>query len=518
MSAEASPLTTPTSRSLEGVSAWVHQWAITNPAGRAFTVVGGESITWSQLERRVQRLAVDLLARGIRAGERVGCLHSNSPEYLVTLHAVARIGAVFVPVNHRYAPRELRFVVEHAGMSLLVVGEQFEDLVARSEVVVPLMTRADWLALEGTAAPAAAADWDSPSWEDLGFLCYTSGSTGSPRAVELTHANFYWMSIDPILTHGIRSDDRMLTPLPLCYTGGMNSVMSLVHAGGELIVMDQFDAEHALEAIGEHGATLFHGVPVMAQRMARATGWERADLSSLRQARVGGAPVGLDLIETWLARGVAITQGYGLTESAGAGFQLHVRDCRRVGKAGRPSFYMDAKVVDGETLEEVATDVVGELLLRGPQIMRGYWNDPDATAATFDDGWLRTGDLVSRDDDGLFEVVGRSKELIITGGLNVYPPEVEAEVGTLPGVCEVAVFGIPSEEWGQIVVAVVWPEAGAEVTPEGIMQGSRAALADYKCPKAVHLAREPLPRTASGKILKRAILEQFTSTTGSGRS
>lgn len=505
----------PASRSLEGVSAWVQQWATINPSGRAFTVVGGESVTWSQLEDRVRRVARHLLARGIRAGDRVGCLHANSPEYVVTLHAVARLGAVFVPVNHRYAPRELRFVVEHAGMSLLVVGEQFEALVGESEVAVPLMTRSDWAALEDAAEPAAPASGGSPSWDDLGFLCYTSGSTGLPRAVELTHANFYWMSVDPILTHGIRSGDRLLTPLPLCYTGGMNAVMSLVHAGGELIVMDEFHADRALSAIEEHGATLFHGVPVMAQRMAAAEGWERADLSSLRQARVGGAPVSLDLIETWLARGVAITQGYGLTESAGAGFQLHVRDCRRVGKAGRTSFHMEARVVDGRTLEDVETGVVGELLLRGPQIMRGYWQDPEATAATFHEGWLRTGDLVRRDDDGLFEVAGRSKELIITGGLNVYPPEVEAVIGTLPGVAEVAVLGLPSDEWGQIVVAVVWPEPGAEVTPAGVVRGARAALADYKCPKAVHLAREPLPRTASGKILKRTVLEELTSPAGS---
>ncbi|MGY2872903.1 fatty-acyl-CoA synthase [Marmoricola sp. URHA0025 HA25] len=500
---------------VEGVSAWVRRWAEVNPKGVAVTVVGGASITWQALELRVRALAGHLHDRGVAAGDRVGCLLGSSIDHVVAVHATARIGAVFVPVNIRYAARELAFAVEHVEMALLVVGEEFEKLVADSGTSVPLSRPAEWPA-EPDPDPAVETSPAGPRWDDLGFLCFTSGSTGAPRAVQLTHAAFHWMTLDPILLHEIRASDRVITPLPLCYTGGLNALMTMAHAGGELIVIDRFDPEHALAAIERHGATIFHGVPVMAQRMAEAPAWSSTDLTSLRQARVGGAPVSVDLIETWLARGIAITQGYGLTESCGAGLQLHVRDCRRAGKAGRPSYAMSTRVVSRESGSDVEPGTVGELLLRGPQVMTGYWNDPVATEATFRDGWLATGDLVREDGDGLFEIVGRSKELIITGGLNVYPPEVEAALATLPGVVEVAVVGVPSEVWGQEVVAVVVTDPLRPTEPDEVINGCRSLIADYKCPKKVVITSEPLARTASGKVLKRVILDRLTARTEDG--
>jgi fatty-acyl-CoA synthase len=500
----------------EGVSAWVRRWADVDPQGTAVTIAGGDSISWLALELRVRALAAHLHESGLVAGDRLGCLLSSSIEYVVAVHATARIGAVFVPLNIRYAARELAFAVQHVDVALLVVGTEFEQLVADAGISIPLSHPADWPA-EAHLEPAVESSIAAPRWDDLGFLCFTSGSTGAPRAVELTHAAFHWMTLDPILLHEIRASDRLITPLPLCYTGGLNALMTMAHAGGELIVIDRFDPDEALAAIEAHRATIFHGVPVMAQRMADSPAWSSTDLTSLRQARVGGAPVSVDLIETWLARGIAITQGYGLTESCGAGLQLHVRDCRRAGKAGRPSYAVSTRVVGRETGWDVERGRVGELLLRGPQIMTGYWNDRTATEAAFRDGWLATGDLVREDDDGLFEIVGRSKELIITGGLNVYPPEVEAALATLPGVVEVAVVGVPSKTWGQEVVAVVVVDRERPVGADAVIDGCRRLIADYKCPKQVVVTSEPLARTASGKVLKRVVLERLTAPTEDGR-
>ena len=501
---------------VEGVSAWVRRWAEVNPEGVAVTVVGGASISWQALELRVRALAAHLRDRGVAPGDRVGCLLGSSIEYVVAVHATTRIGAVFVPVNIRYAARELAFAVQHVEMALLVVGDEFEQLVADAGISVPLSRPVDW-PRESDAEQAVEPWLAGPRWDDLGFLCFTSGSTGAPRAVQLTHAAFQWMTLDPILLHEIRASDRVITPLPLCYTGGLNALMTMAHAGGELIVIDRFDPDHALAAIERHRATIFHGVPVMAQRMAQSPAWSSTDLTSLRQARVGGAPVSVDLIETWLARGIAITQGYGLTESCGAGLQLHVRDCRRAGKAGRPSYAMSTRVVRRESGSDVEPGTVGELLLRGPQLMTGYWNDAAATEATFRDGWLATGDLVREDGDGFFEIVGRSKELIITGGLNVYPPEVEAALATLPGVADVAVVGLSSETWGQEVVAVVVADPLRPTDPDEVISGCRRLIADYKCPKKVVITSEPLARTASGKVLKRVVLDRLTARTEDGR-
>jgi fatty-acyl-CoA synthase len=313
--------------------------------------------------------------------------------------------------------------------------------------------------------------------------------------------------MDPILIHHYSHDDVMVSPMPLCFTGGLNVATALAHCGGELVLVSAFDADTVFDLIESCRATLFHGVPVMCHRMLDHPRWATADLSSLRLARTGAAPVSSGLMQGWLERGVPLTQGYGLTESAGAGFTLAPQDAHRFGKCGRPSFYAEVRLVapgSGEKEpagEAVPPGEVGEIVLRGPQVMRGYWKEPDATAQALRAGWLWTGDLAVADEDGFYEIAGRSKDLIITGGLNVYPAEVEHVLRAAPGVVDVAVVGVPSARWGEQVVAVV--VAG----PSGIDRGrvlahARGYLADYKCPKLVVVRTEPLARTASGKIVK----------------
>lgn len=250
----------------------------------------------------------------------------------------------------------------------------------------------------------------------------------------------------------------------------------------------------------------------MCERLVASARWESADLSSLRLARTGGAPVSSALMEAFAARGVALTQGYGLTESGGTGLTLHARESHNYGKAGRPSFCLDAKIVDPETGIQRAPGEVGEILLRGRQIMRGYWNEPEATASAIRNGWLWTGDLGTVDVDGLFAVTGRSKDLIITGGLNVYPGEVEHALTSLGCVAEAAVLGLPSSRWGEEVVALVILEEGATASELDVIEQCRRRLADYKCPKRVVIEPGPLPRTASGKVIKRDLAARLSAT------
>ena len=496
---------------LHGIHWWVRKWADLRGASPAVTC-DGEVVTWSELDRRVDVLALHLDFLGVGAGDRVGCLMPNCVEFIVALHAASRVGAIFVPLNIRYTTVELGFAVSHAGLAALAVDESFAGLVASAGLPLPadrVLWRARW---------PDGPRWDRASpagGDDDGFLLFTSGSTGTPRAVLHAQAAFLWTSMDPILIHHYSHDDVMVSPMPLCFTGGLNVATALAHCGGELVLISAFDADTAFDLIESRRATLFHGVPVMCQRLLDHPRWTTADLSSLRLARTGAAPVSSGLMQGWRERGIPLTQGYGLTETAGAGFTLAREDAHRYGKCGRPSFYAEVRLVAPDTAETVPAGEVGEILVRGPQVMRGYWKEPEATAKALRDGWLWTGDLAVADEDGIYEIVGRSKELIITGGLNVYPAEVEHVLRAAPGVDDAAVVGVPSARWGEEVVAVV--VAGpAGIDREQVLAHARRNLAGYKCPKSLVVRTEPLARTASGKVIKADVRRLALDAAGPG--
>lgn len=492
---------------MEGVDSWVRKWAVVNPGGGAVSH-RDRRLTWAELDRRVDVVAHRLRGLGVEPGDRVGCLMDNCPEFVETLNAVSRLGAVFVPLNVRYAAPELAFAADHVGMSLLVTQNSFDDLVRRSGVDVPVLRREEWPVDDDTAPRTHP----TVRWEDTGFLLFTSGTTGTPRAVEHAHEAFMWGSMDAVLIHSYDNSDVLVTPLPLCYTGGMNVVTSCAHAGAELVLAESADPGHLLDVLTNRRATLFHGVPTMCQRLVDHPEWPDADLSSLRLVRTGGAPVPAALMEAYAARDVALTQGYGLTESGGTGLTLPPWEAHRFGKAGRTSFHLEAKVVHPETGVDLPPGEVGEILLRGRQLMRSYWNEPEATAEAVRDGWLWTGDLGAVDEEGFFSITGRSKELIVTGGLNVYPAEVEHVLIAAAGVLEAAVLGVPSEKWGEEVVAVVVVESGADVDEADVIAYAKENLADYKCPKRVVIGHEGLTRTASGKIIKREAAKRLKVT------
>jgi fatty-acyl-CoA synthase len=338
--------------------------------------------------------------------------------------------------------------------------------------------------------------WDTPDPDDPLLLIYTSGTTGKPKGALLTHANCFWTNLSFDLATGVRGDDVVLQVLPQFHCGGWNVQPLLAWGKGARVVLVRgFDAARALELIESRRVTTTMGVPANYLFMAQEPGFAAADLSSLRLAVVGGAPMPVALLDTWAARGVEIVQGYGLTEAAPNVLCLPPEDARRkAGSAGRPYPYVECDLSHE-----------GELLVRGPNVFPGYWRNAEATAAAFRDGWLATGDLAERDADGDYRIRGRLKELVVSGGENVYPAEVEAVLHEHPAVVEAAVVGIPDAQWGEVCAAFV--AVRADVAEDELRGFCRARLASFKVPKRFTFV-ERLPRNSLGKVQKDELLRE----------
>jgi fatty-acyl-CoA synthase len=350
---------------------------------------------------------------------------------------------------------------------------------------------------------AGSAGLPGPSsLDDPAAILYTSGTTGGPKGAVVTHSNILHMTLNFVIHAGLCSDDRSLLFLPLCFTGGLLPIsMPVLHAGGVLVLQPGFDPAAALAAIERERVTFVAGVPTTFAAMLGHPAQPSTDLSSLRLAMVGAAPVPIPLLSAWRERGVPMLQCFGITEASGIDLYLAPEHAdARHGSCGAPTLYCDARLVRDDGAEPEAGEV-GELLLSGPMVMRGYWRDDAATEATITDGWLHTGDLATRDADGFFTIVDRKKDMIITGGLNVYPAEVEAALYRCEGVAEVAVVGMPDRRWGEAVTAFVVARPGANLDPRALIDACRRSIADYKTPKRIELVAE-LPRTASGKVRK----------------
>jgi fatty-acyl-CoA synthase len=351
-----------------------------------------------------------------------------------------------------------------------------------------------------------ALDVPEPGFDAPCMILYTSGTTGAPKGAVLTNRSIFWNSVNTALRLNLTEDDRTAIFAPLFHTGGWHVLTTpILHHGGTILLTD-FDPGRVLRLCDERGLTILFGVPTMLAMMHETAAFSEVSLDSVRYAIVGGEPMPLPLIRAWHAKGVPIRQGYGLTEFGPNVFSLSERDAeRKAGSIGFPNFYIDARVVDDDG-RELPADEIGELVLRGPAAMQGYWRNEAATAETLRDGWLHTGDLVRRDAEGYFYVVGRKKEMFISGAENVYPAEVEAFLQTHLAVKAVAVVGVPDDRWGEVGKAFVVPKEGADVTADEIVEFARTGLARYKVPKHVAF-RDALPTSDSGKVLRRALRE-----------
>lgn len=486
---------------------WLAHRAATNPA-RTALVADGRRWSFAELDADATRTARWLAARGIGAGDRVATLLPNGHRPALLVHAALRLGATLVPLNTRLSPAELAWQLADASPRLLVVEERTADLAERAlgEQPGPEAVSLDGgepIAPDGMRSDAPALRFTHDESTVLAII-YTSGTTGRPKGAMLTVGNFWWSAVGSALNLGTLADDRWLACLPLFHVGGLSILLRAAIYGITAVVHDGFDANAVNAAIDDERVTIVSVVAVTLQRMLDARDG-RPYPSWLRCVLLGGGPAPRPLLERCAALGVPVVQTYGLTETASQVVTLAPEDAlRKLGAAGRPLYPNELRIAGARG--DAAAGEEGEILVRGPVVMAGYVGRPDETARAVVDGWLHTGDIGKVDAEGYLHVLDRRDDLIVTGGENVYPAEVEAALLACPAVTEAGVIGIPDASWGQRVVAIVRlaPSGGAE-SAETLRAHCRARLAGYKVPSEIRVVDEPLPRTASGK-LQRAVL------------
>ena len=493
------------------IGRWIDQRADLTP-DRVAIDFSGDLVTYRQVADRSDALAAELAQAGVTRGDRVAVLSENRPEYVDVFFACAKAGLIMVPLNWRLTAPELAYQLDNADVAMLVVDEAWADharaALALTATAPPIRN------LRSVASPASAPAVDVRDDDPL-FLIYTSGTTGRPKGALISHANTFWTNVAIDRVMDVTTFDVVLQILPQFHIGGWNVQPLLAFWKGATVVLEPaFDADRALELIATKRVTTMMGVPATYLFMAESSRFGETDLTSLRAAVVGGAPMPEPLLERWLQRGVQLIQGYGLTEASPNVLGLPSEDVRRkVGFAGKPYPHVEVGRRDPETGSMLVGPGVGEIVVRGPSVFNGYWRDPSATAEALVDGWLLTGDVADRDDEGFYRVRDRVKDMYISGGENVYPAEVESVLAAHPAVVEAAVLGVPDDRWGEVGRAVVVVRSGHEVEPDELIAWCRERLARYKIPRDVVFV-DALPRSAMNKILKR---ELIPDSEGAGR-
>jgi fatty-acyl-CoA synthase len=475
---------------------WLADRARTTPQRVAIRFLG-QDLTYGELDSRATRLAAGLAARGLRRGDRLATLTTTSPDHVATFFACARLGVALQPISWRLASAEVAYQLEDAEPSLLLASDDYAELARKAGTKVEIARIGDpTLEADGEVEDVARDD-------DPLLLVYTSGTTGKPKGALLSHANCFWTNLSFDRTTSLRDGDVVLQVLPQFHVGGWNVQPLLAWWKGATVVLEPaFDAARALDLIAEHGVTTMMGVPATYLFLAQEPGFAVADLSSLRLAVVGGAPMPEALLETWIARGIEIVQGYGLTEAAPNVLCLPPEEAtRKLGFAGKPYPHVDVALRDADSGALVEGTGTGELVVRGPNVFAGYWRNAKATEAAFADGWLLTGDVAERDAEGFYRIAGRIKDMVISGGENVYPAEIEDVLHAHPAVLEAAVVGVPDERWGEACAAFVVLREGSSVGTEELQRLCRDRLARFKVPKTFAFV-DALPRSSMGKVLK----------------
>ena len=487
---------------------------------RTAIIFEGESASFAEFALRIRKQAQLLKDSGVCLGDRVGYVGFNHPAFLETLFAANVIGAIFVPLNFRLTGEELTFIINDAGIHTLVCDDALIPVV---EPVREALCCRQFFASESLAGGwrhlSTERDALSPisgcaaqAQHDTCLIMYTSGTTGLPKGAMLSHGNIVWNNINAAQAFGNSRDDVLLTVAPLFHIGGLN-VMTLgsFHTGSTLVLMRNFDPAQVLKDIETYRVTQMFGAPAMFLFMSQQAGFDTTDLSSIEMLICGAAPVPESLIELYGARGISFCQGYGLTETAPfASFLSPEWATSKLGSAGQPPLYTDVRIVD-DSNQPLATGERGEICIRGPNIMKGYWNRPEATAAAIDEmGWFHSGDVGYLDEDGFLFICDRLKDMVISGGENVYPAEVETVLYKHEAIAEVAVIGLPDEKWGEAVTAVAALHAGQSLTIEELRDFAQSHLARYKLPLRLHTVDE-LPRNPAGKVLKFVLKETLSS-------
>lgn len=481
-------------------------------------IVENRAFTYAEIDRRTSVMANQLVQAGVKPGDRIAVLSKNNAGFVELIFAIAKAGAVLVPLNWRLSSTEIGYIVGDAAPSMLFIEHGLEglvpaDAIAGRTVIGFADTDFDLAGSASDKQPDIAVDPD-----DVAMLIYTSGTTGHPKGAMITHRNFIrHCGLDAPETPswwGISRDEICLVVLPLFHVGGLELLLRPLFTGATVVLHRDFDIERILADIDRHKVTMTGLVPTALQMMLAHPRSAEVDFTSLDKFLYGAAPIPVGLLKEGLDRMRCDFVGtYGMTESNGVMAMLapadhHDRDADRLRSTGKPTFATEVRIVDDDGADLPAGEI-GEILVRGSGVMKGYWNRPDATAEAIDaDGWLRSGDAGYLDADGFLYIKDRVKDMICSGGENIYPAEVESAIYGHPAIAEVAVVGVPHDRWGECVHAVVVAKPGMVVDADDVLGWARARIASYKRPKTLEVV-DMLPKNAAGKILRRAVRDRL---------
>jgi fatty-acyl-CoA synthase len=487
----------------QGIGSWPWRRARMLPDAIALRQ-GGASLTYGELARRVDALAAGLASLGVRNGDRVAYLGPNDIATFETFFATGRLGAIFVPLNTRLASAEIADLLADCGARVLVHAPEAAPLVAEAGCAV-VSLGAEFDALIGKN-PSIETE---VSLDDPALILHTSGTTGRPKGAVLTHGNLTFNTMNQLAHVDVLGTDVVLCTAPLFHAVGLGQVtLPTLFKGGTVVIAPKFDPAWMLKTIGELRITAFSAVPTMMQMLCDHPAWVDADLSSLRYVIYGGSPVLERVARAWQDRGIDVLQGYGMTEAApGVFLSLPEGSAQRPTSAGVVHFFTDVALLDGDGAVTNAPGT-GEVLVKGPNVFAGYWQRPQDTADSMVDGWFRSGDLGRVDDDGWTYIIDRVKDVIISGGENIYPAEVEAVLAQLPQVADCAVVGVPDERWGEVGLAYITTHPETPLDETTVRSHLEQRLAKFKRPHYIRFV-EGLPRTATGKLQKAKLRTAF---------
>ncbi|MDJ0653753.1 MAG: AMP-binding protein [Xanthomonadales bacterium] len=468
-------------------------------------LVSGDSVTYAELDQRAGQAAGLLQAKGVKAGDRVALLCRNRIEFFEILLACARLSAIMVPLNWRMPATELAGLMEDCAPALLLYGREDESAAAElSRAGLPTieLDAPDGYSAQREAAPVLRGRQRWPA-EDTWYLLYTSGTTGLPKAVIQTFGMTLANYVNISQGMGLRGDDVTASFLPLFHAGGINLLaLPFIIGGGHTLIMPSFEPDLLVSLLRDNRLTVLFGVPAIYQALSLHPEFDSLDLSRIRSWACGGAPLPDVLVTTFAQRGARVCNGMGMTETGPTVFLMDPDNVeRKIGSVGKPQILSRVRLVSNG--RDVAQGETGELWFAGPGITPGYWNRPDATSEAFaEPGWLRSGDLGATDEDGYYYIVGRLKEMFISGGENVYPAEVENVLASHPAILEAAVIGVADQRWGEVGRAYLLARPEAQIPgEEELVAFCRERLAAYKVPKGFVEVKD-FPRTAAGKIQK----------------
>ena len=488
-------------------------------------LASGVHYTYAELDQRANRAANFLCEKyGVEKGDRVSILAHNSVAYVDLLFGLAKLGAILAPLNWRLTSRELTYIVNDCQPKVLIVGPEFvsvydemKDSIKVEHLISLEGANVSGEAYEKLADQASAEEPKRPviSGDDAVCILYTSGTTGRPKGAVLPHRQVVWNSINTIVSWGLNEKDISPILTPMFHSGGLFVFLApLFHVGGKLLLGRTFDPDASLKLIVEERCTVILGVPTLFQVWMNSPQFENADFSHVRFFISGGAPCPPSLIQAWSEKkGVVMRQGYGLTEVGVNCFSMTDEDAlRKLGSVGKPIFHSEMRLVDADC-NDVPVGETGELIIKGDHVCAGYWNNTDATTQSLRDGWFHTGDMARMDEEGYFYIAGRFKDMIISGGENVYAAEVEALFREHPAVADAALIGQPDEKWGEVGLMIVASKPNQTVSADELLKFCAGRLAKYKIPKRIEFV-DALPYSPYGKVIKTELKKQWVVSSG----